>query len=874
MEEGRAAAEGGVKRLGGAQGKPRVFRGRALAQIAFPLGGIGAGNVSVGGRGQLLDWEIFNRPAKGLVLQHSQFMLWAKPAGKDAVAAVLESEPGPPFPGSYGYAPGTAAGLPRFRQASFSAAYPFARVGLADPAMPVQARLEAFSPFAPMRDLESGLPAAVFLWTVTNPGRRRVEASLAFSLLNPVGLEGTETLVGAAHAAFGGNVNELVHEGHGWGVKMTSGRYGPQDVRHGSLAALALWPRVSAVTRWPKPGGWGLWDPYAVWREFAETGRVRGPSDAVASPPGRSEHATLAALLELEPGESLTVPFILAWHFPNRVNDWNTEADVRGKIVRNYYATWFADAWAVARYASQEFDRLAAVSRSFESALYGSTLPAEVIESAGNQLVTLRSPSCFRDEEGRFFGFEGCGRGYEGGNDRTGCCPLNCTHVWNYAQTAAHLFPELERSMRETDFLANTRPGGDMAFRTMIPLSARVLWSHRPAADGQMGTVMRLYREWRVSGDREFLARLWPKAAEAVEFAWKAWDFDRDGVMEGEQHNTYDIEFYGPNPLTTLLYLGALRAAEEMALALGEADRAREYRRVFESGSRKAAELLWNGEYYAQPGAPADRVHQHGTGCLTDQLLGQWLAHELGLGYLVPEAQARRAAAAVFKHNFREALRTVPNTGRVYALQDEAGVVMCTWPRGERPAAPFPYADEVWTGSEYALAALLVYEGHQAQAMRIVRAVRARHDGERRNPFNEPECGNHYVRGLSSWSLLLALSGASWSAPDAALRIVPPEAGRRFSCLYTAGTAWGVAELGRSARRALATFRVEDGSVRLRRLRLPQAFARLERGWIEPGTTFVKGTAERRGGETQVEFPEPVELKGGQALVLSFLSIK
>ena len=99
--------------------------------------------------------------------------------------------------------------------------------------------------------------------------------------------------------------------------------------------------------------------------------------------------------------------------------------------------------------------------------------------------------------------FEGCG-------DNGGCCPMNCTHVWNYVQTVAYLFPDLERSVRQTDFQHNTRPNGDMAFRTLLPLIGDTLWAFKPAADGQMGTVMKAYREWLQCGDREFLEGLWP----------------------------------------------------------------------------------------------------------------------------------------------------------------------------------------------------------------------------------------------------------------------------------------------------------------------------------------------------------------------------
>ena len=126
----------------------------------------------------------------------------------------------------------------------------------------------------------------------------------------------------------------------------------------------------------------------------------------------------------------------------------------------------------------------------------------------------IRTTTCLRTEDGNFHGFEGC-------NDNVGCCPMNCTHVWNYEQALAYLYPALERTMRETDFAINTRDDGDMAFRTALPLEPVVLWDFKPAADGQMGCVMKLYREWQLCGDTEWLRRLWPEAKRALEFAWR-----------------------------------------------------------------------------------------------------------------------------------------------------------------------------------------------------------------------------------------------------------------------------------------------------------------------------------------------------------------
>ena len=185
--------------------------------------------------------------------------------------------------------------------------------------------------------------------------------------------------------------------------------------------------------------------------------------------------------------------------------------------------------------------------------------------------------TCFWLEGGQFFGFEGC-------NDKGGCCPLNCGHVWNYEQSLAFLFPSLERFMREVDFLNNTKDNGEMVFRTSLPLGAAVYWKFRPAADGSLGKIINLYRDWQMSGDMEFLKKLWPKAKKVLEYTWTAWDADKDGLIEGEQHNTYDIEFYGPNSMIGTFYLGALLAGSKMAEAVGDAEAAKTYRGPFEKG--------------------------------------------------------------------------------------------------------------------------------------------------------------------------------------------------------------------------------------------------------------------------------------------------
>jgi non-lysosomal glucosylceramidase len=785
----------------------RTLSGRQLSEVAFPLGGIGTGTVSLGGRGQLRDWEIFNRPGKGKILPFSFVALWARPEGGGATLKVVEAPLEPPYRGGGGFNRNSAEGLPRFKDAKFTGAYPFSRIAFEDPGVPVAVSLEAYNPFIPLNVDDSSLPVAVFHYQLQSTGDKPVDLALAFSLLNAVGYDGIANLDGARHAGFGQNITRLRQEQVDGvniaGLEMSSGKYTPGDTQFGSMALLSTAAQVTARTGWPR-GDW--WDPFQQWYdEFAAGGVLRDTESAEPSAEGQSNYGTLAPSLRLLPFESKTITFVLAWNFPNRENYWNEEKEVKGQKLRNYYGTRFESAWEVARHTVARLPELERQTRDFEQLFYSATLPGHVLEAVSSQASILRTNTCLLLEGKQFFAFEGC-------DDNAGCCPMNCAHVWNYEQALAVLFPELERSMRHTDFTYNMRDDNSMTFRTLIPVG-RGQWNFRPAADGQMGCIMKLYREWQISGDNDFLQQLWPAAKRALEFAWTHWDADKDGVMEGQQHNTYDIEFYGPNPMMSILYLGALRAGELMARAVGDDQAANRYRSVRETGIRNL-ELLWNGEYYIQKIPPVDKIramekyaaadwyastvqdgqirYQCGEGCLSDQLLGAWFADTVGLDIGLSTERLKKALASIYRYNFRNSFYDHPNTQRIYALNDEKGLVLCSWPKGGRPKLPFVYSDEVWTGIEFQVAAHLIFLGLVEEGLAIVKGITERYDGWRRNPWNEVECGSHYARALASWSVLVALSGYRYSAINQSLSFSPVINGEDFRCFFAAGQAWGV----------------------------------------------------------------------------------
>lgn len=222
-----------------------------------------------------------------------------------------------------------------------------------------------------------------------------------------------------------------------------------------------------------------------------------------------------------------------------------------------------------------------------------------------------------------------------------------------------------------------------------------------------------------------------------------------------------------------------------MAQNLGDKKFAAECRRLFENGSAWIDAHLFNGEYYEHevrppkdlkeiaPGLvigmgakdPANPDYQLGRGCLVDQLVGQLMAHVCGLGYLVDPGHVRTALQSILKYNQRQGFYDHFNCLRSFVLGDETALLMASYPYG-RPQNPFPYFTEVMTGFEYAAAVGMLYEGDIHNGLSSIRNIRARYDGQKRNPFDEAECGHHYARAMASWATVLALSGFHYSAVE------------------------------------------------------------------------------------------------------------
>jgi uncharacterized protein (DUF608 family) len=761
------------------------------AAAKFLMGGIGTGNFSVGSRGQLCDWEIFNNPGVGNKLPYSFFAIRTEDSGGQVDVRILESRLLPPYERSHGYDSWDNAGIPRFEGAELNGEVSRATVRLRDDSMPVAVTMTAFSPFIPLDEDNSGIPAALIRYSVTNTTGRPLKVSIAASLANAVGFKGYGRF--GAMLQDGHPSNRSVEEEGLRGLSMESDL--PEThLKFGTMALATNFPgSVTVKPEWIQSNWWD--GAHVFWEDFMQDGRLdsadpqEGQPSALQFDVSRLKIGSLCVDWQLGAHEEKEVEFILAWHFPNRPAGWeghifNDPPDSR--IVHNYYAKLFGGAWEAGRYLKNNLKKLESLSEDFRKALYRTTLPPVMIQAMDANITVIRSTTCFRIEDGALLG-------WEGSFDNGGSCEGNCSHVWNYQQALAFLFPRLERSMRRINFLLETGDDGNMSYRSNAIFGKERFTKIPPAADGQMGTIVQLYRDWKYSGDDEFLKSLWGKASLALDFAFSHWDTDGDFVFDGQQHNTYDIEFYGLTSMTNSIFYAALKAGHEMAKYLGDEAHAAKYAAALEQGSKRMDELLFNGDYYIQ--LLEDRAahkYQYYDGCLSDQVFGQQLAHIAGLGYVLPEAHVKKAIHAVYRYNFRPSMGNHINVQRTYALNDDGGLICCTWPQGHKPRLPFIYSDEVWAGIEYQVASHLIYEGFFDEALAIVRAVRDRYDGVKRNPWNEVECGNHYVRSMASWGLLIAASGYRYDMVRREISFDPKINGDDFTCFFSTTQCWGI----------------------------------------------------------------------------------
>jgi uncharacterized protein (DUF608 family) len=754
------------------------YTGANTDHIAFPIGGIGAGMFCLEGNGAISHFSVRNHPelyneppvfAAISVKGHPEFSRVLEGPVPDWKKTGLRAGQG---------SPGTTWGLERFRSAAFISRFPFATVRLQDKAMPLTVSIKGWSPFIPADVDDSSLPAGALEYTIKNTGKTTMDFVFSYN----------------APAFFG---NQIDKTDRGFILADTGSTQHPEQ--RGSVAFFTDDPHTVVNPSWFRGG---FWDGVTMaWKAVHDAAIINGQEQ------DGSPGASLYIPFHLKPGESKTISLRICWYVQQsnlRINSYDeatTPADFswadwsKDQPSANYqpwYASRFNSIEAVMGYWSGHYDELKTKTGLFTDAFYGSSLPPEVLEAVSANMSILKSTTILRQYDGRFWG-------WEGSDNTQGSCPGSCTHVYNYAQSLCHLFPSLERSMRETEFLEDESTAGNQCFRAQLPIRPEGHISY-PAADGQLGGIIKVYRDWHISGDSAWIRQLYPRVKLSLDFCIHNWDPYHQGTIAEPHHNTYDIEFWGAEPLCTGFYAGALEAFIRLNKELGRTDSLGYYQALLNKAQTAMETSLWNGDYFRQQvqwkglaaGDPVANTkhslagdyspegvsllqkegprYQFGQGCLSDGMLGPWLCELSGLPVPFDESKLKRHLAAVYRYNFRPDLSMHNNPQRpTYAWGHEGGLLLCSWPKGGQPSLPFVYSNEVWTGIEYEVASHLIMEGETAKGLSIIRTLRKRYDGTVRNPFDEYECGHWYARAMSSYALLQAFTGVRYDAVDQTL---------------------------------------------------------------------------------------------------------
>jgi len=849
----------------------RTFSGDKATQVAMPMGGIGAGSICLNGYGGLQDFSLHERPATTALPS-----VWSSNS-PEAAFAVLHIKQGPgitklvegPFPAfkifdqglqGQGLRRGGFEGFPRFGKSVFKGEYPFGEAQLSDSSIPLEVQLTGWNPFIPLDDKNSGIPCVILEYTLRNTSPQPVEYEFSYHLSH---------LAPGCKPDQSGSTNTVVP---GKGVFLRNDE-DPNAEAYGSASLTVIGGSPLIKGMWLRSPEWTYGSLTALWREVSTgTFTPNGGSNGIDTV-GRNG-ASILLEGKLAPGESRTYPILITWHFPNCYVQAGGKpvADVRGDVGcrsmagglpplwRPYYSTLWKDAREVALYVEKEYSSLRARTVKFKEALFSSTLPPYVLDAVSANLAILKAPTVLREENGNLWGWEGC-------FPDNGCCEGSCTHVWNYAQAFPNLYPQLERTLRELELVRSMDERGHITFRGAIP-DGPVDHSFHAASDGQLGGIMKLYRDWQICGDTGWLKKMYPLAKRSLDYGIATWDPDHRGGLFEPHHNTYDIEFWGPDGMCTSIYLGALSAMALMAKAVGQPADARYYADLAQRCARFLDDELFNGEYYHQKveyqglrdstfanslahvddkSSELQQLqkregpkYQYGGGCLSDGVIGAWMARTYGIETPLARKNVRSTLQAIFKNNFKTDLSEHACAQRPgYAMGREPGLLLCSWPHGDKPTLPFIYSDEVWTGIEYQVASHLIQEGFVNEGLTIVKALRSRYDGRTRNPWNEYECGNWYARAMASYSLLGALAGFRYSAVERTLWLGPKLNLRPFKSFFSTAFGFGTISLDHQS----VSIHLIEGELPIEKLALSIGAETRLLDWavtIRPNTTVTK----------------------------------
>jgi len=835
------------------RGVPDVFKATEgeLKYIGMPVGGINCGQLYISGDGKLWMWHIFrtryNRnPDSNLLIRMEQGAHYAYPDN------IFDREERPVSQGvaikvsQKGNTIIKKLNKENFKNISFRGEYPISKIAYKAQELPVEINLEAFSPFIPGELDKSSNPATILSYKVKNTSSEKVKVSLAGWLENAVCPYTKNEKLGNRKVTLieKSNRSTLFYQTEGKEDLLRMEGYGSMSwsIYNGkSLAAFNINPESETS---------------AIFSALEEENKTTNYS----SPLNKTQINVLGKCFNLKPGEEKEVTFVLGWYFPHLNNQPENNKDLMGvtgiKDLKLHYSTRFKSADDVANYICTNFEALAGATRLWNKTYYDSTLPYWLLDRSFIPINSMATNTLLRFSNGRIWGWEG-----------VECCPGTCQHVWQYAQAMARIFPQAERNLREqTDLVSDIgyiNETGEYAFRAEN--------ERRVAHDGHCGTIMRMYREHKLSNSNTFLKTNYSKIKKSVQFIIRE-DINLDGLLEGKQTNTLDAAWYGPMGWISSLYLGALATGKQMALEMEDTTFANECNTLLERGRENIVKEVFNGEYFIHK---PDYENQplainSNDGCHIDQVLGQSFSSQLGVpDRVVPKIETISALESIWKYNFapdafayQKAHKAIKGP-RIYATQGEAGTLMCTWPKGgaekavpgmesreENPdhwSGPGIYFDEVMNGFEYQVAVHMIWEGLLEKGLATAKVIHDRYNARKRNPFNEIECSDHYSRSMASYGVLLSVCGFDYHGPKCEIEFDPKITPEDFKAPFTVAEGWGSFVQKRDSVEQTNMLEIKHGKLYLKQLSIviPKE--------VKPSSSVLKFNGVNINGELSKE---------------------
>jgi non-lysosomal glucosylceramidase len=789
------------------RGVVEAYKGKELAYIGMPIGGICTGTIYLGGDGKLWLWDIFNETKEGVVDKtYTDWQGKKKITTRDGANFIFPVAPEYPFEQGFGIRIiqkdtvwNKNLDFKGFDDITFKGQYPMAEINYRDAKLPVTIDLQSFSPFVPLNVDESSYPATVMSFKVTNTSDKKATVELSGWLENAV-LNNSENntdlkLINSIETIAGNTVLTCTSQTNVEEIK--------KKKDFGTMALMLC----NSGKKSKAEAGIKINSPLLFPENEQTTAEAKHGEQLVGA---------LSKTVKLKPGESKEITFIVSWYFPNLVLPKNKKTV--GENKGRSYSKRFKNAAEVSEAIAKNYDDLYLKTTAWKNCFYDdSTLPHWFLNRTFLNNSILATETSFLLEDGRFWGWEGIG-----------CCAGTCTHVWHYAQGFGRLFPELEKNLRErTDFAVIEKTSGGIDFRGSL--------ANKFAADGQAGTVLRCYRDYQISENNAvFLEKNWDNIKLSLQYLIHL-DAEEggeaNGTIFGEQHNTLDAEWYGNVPVITSLYLAALAASVEMAKEMKDTNAEKEYTRILEAGKMNI-EKLFNGEFFVQF---EDPKHKNaigvGAGCYIDQVFGQSWAYQLGLGRLYNKEMINSSLESLWKYNFvpdmgplRDSIPPSIN-GRPYALAGDAGLVMCTWPKGGKRDDwekhwQFGYFNECMTGFEHQLASHYIWEDKLDYGFSLVKAIHERYGAIKRNPYNEIECSDHYSRAMASYGAFIAACGFTYNGPKGQIGFAPKVNPENFKAAFTAAEGWGSLQQTRTETSQTNTLKMEYGKLVLQQMEL------------------------------------------------------